>query len=495
MKFLGIKVGDHDYNFSFSDGIKVYYHKTERQLQVKHHGSTDSLLWVPIIKEWGFSPNELDAICVTSDEELYRENIDSSVNYHEIKGKQWFPNIKCPVYRLDHHLAHALSVWPIVDEIPKFSFVFDGDGDFQRSFSIFKDMDLIRFEKVCDVSSFGTILEKTSDLLNIKGHRLDLCGKAMGLKSFGKINLDYKNLIDVFSLTEIDKITNLTFWETITQKRFEDSKLSYLATIHNFAETKFPEFFKNYAEFDDLISFTGGVAQNSVINGKIQEKFPNCIIPPHANDDGLSLGCIEFLRIIHDQKRFDTTGFPFWQNDPEPEKPTDETIKKVAKLLSEGKIVGWHQGRGEIGPRALGNRSILMDPRIPNGKDIINHKIKHRENYRPFGASIIEDYTNKYFDMNYKSPYMLHVVKVKDSFLPSITHIDNTCRVQTVGNEHKYFYKLLQNFNQITNCPILLNTSLNDNGKPISSTEENSINLFENSGLDVLCIGDRIYQK
>jgi carbamoyltransferase len=164
-------------------------------------------------------------------------------------------------------------------------------------------------------------------------------------------------------------------------------------------------------------------------------------------------------------------------------------------MLAAGKIVGWHQGQGEIGPRALGNRSILMDPRIPSGKDIINNRVKHRETFRPFGASVLESHASTYFDINYRSPYMLHVVNVLDIGIPSVTHIDGTSRVQTVNQLHTSFYKLLTAFYELTGCAVLLNTSLNNNGKPIASTEEDSIEFFKSSNLDAICIGNRIYKK
>jgi carbamoyltransferase len=495
MKFLGIKVGDHDYNFSFSDGKNVRYHKTERQLQIKHHGSMDPTLWIPVLKNWGYSTDDLDAICVTSDEELYRDTHDPSIHYHLIDSNKWFPGISCPVYRLDHHLAHALSIWPVTNKTATVSFVFDGDGDFHRSFSIFKGLDLIHSEKVDDVKSFGALLEETALLLEISGMRLDLAGKAMGLKSFGNINYDYKDFSSIFSLTDINKISDITLWETITQTNFADSKLDYLATMHDFAEVKFPELFNKYASANDIISFTGGVAQNSVLNGKLQQKFPNIIIPPHSNDEGLSLGCIEFLRLTYQQEQFDKNEFPFWQNDPCPESPSKEIINEVAELLASGKIVGWHQGKGEVGPRALGNRSILMDPRITNGQEIINKQVKNRENYRPFGASIIKEYAPDFFNMQYESPYMLHVADVISSNIPAVTHVDGTSRVHTVDNSNIYYYELLEKFNQKTGCPLLLNTSLNNNGKPLTSSENDSIDFFKNSKMDALCFGNKLYKK
>lgn len=495
MIFLGIKVGDHDYNFSLSDGSTVRYHKTERQLQIKHHGSTDALLWIPVLRSWGYAPEDLDAICVTGDEELYRDSLDPSEHYHLINADVWFPGIKCPVYRLDHHLAHALSIWPVTDKTAKFSFVFDGDGDFGRSFSVFQGMQLIHSNSVSTVKSFGQVLEETAELLGIQGARLDLAGKAMGLKSFGQINTDYKNLVSMFSLMDINRVSDTVFWETITQHSFEHTKIDYLCTLHDFAESKFPEFFKQYAADTDVISFTGGVAQNSVLNAKIQQAFPNCIIPPHASDDGLSLGCVEFLRTQYQQEQFSKQGFPFWQNDPEPEAPTRNTINQVAELIADGKIVAWHQGRGEVGPRALGNRSIVMDPRLLHGQDTINQRVKHRENYRPFGASVLCDHVQQYFDMCYHSPYMLHVVPVASNCVPSVTHVDRTSRVQTVDHSNTHYVDLLHRFDQITGCPVLLNTSLNNNGKPIASSEQDSMQFFRSSDLDALCVGDRIYKK
>jgi carbamoyltransferase len=448
-----------------------------------------------VLKNWGYSPSDLDAICVTSDEELYRDTVDSSVHYHQLDSNKWFPGILCPVYRLDHHLAHALSAWPVTDKTPAVSFVFDGDGDFRRSFSIFRGLDLIHSEKVDDVKSFGALLEETAMLLGINGHRLDLAGKAMGLKSFGKVNDSYKDFSNIFSLTDINKISDITLWETITQTDFTDSKLSYLATMHNFAEVKFPELFSKYASANDIISFTGGVAQNSVLNGKLQQEFPNIIIPPHGNDEGLSLGCIEFLRLTYQQDKFDTEGFPYWQNDQILESPVTETINEVAELLANGKIVGWHQGRGEIGPRALGNRSILMDPQIANGQEIINKQVKHRENYRPFGASIIKECSSNFFNIQFESPYMLHVVDVINNSIPAVTHVDNTSRVHTVDSRNLFYFDLLEQFNKKTGCPLLLNTSLNNNGKPLASTEKDSIDFFKNSGMDALCVGNKIYKK
>jgi carbamoyltransferase len=136
-----------------------------------------------------------------------------------------------------------------------------------------------------------------------------------------------------------------------------------------------------------------------------------------------------------------------------------------------------------------------MDPRIAQGKDIINAKVKHRELFRPFGASVLEDHAAKYFDIKYPSPYMLHVVDVISTDLPAVTHIDGTSRVQTVNQSNLHYYNVLKEFYKLTGCAVLLNTSLNNNGKPIASTEQDSMNFFKSSQLDAICIGNRIYKK
>jgi len=228
-----------------------------------------------------------------------------------------------------------------------------------------------------------------------------------------------------------------------------------------------------------------------------KEKRKNLFIPPHCNDEGLSLGVVEFLRLYFNQEKFSNDKFPYWQSDESPNSdPSIETIKKTAKFLDEGKIVGWYQGNGEIGARALGNRSILMNPTVKNGKKILNNKVKHREWFRPFGASILEDEVSNYFHWNETSPYMLYVMNIldKNSFLP-ITHVDGTCRVQTVSSDLCNYYSLIEEFKTLSGIPMVLNTSLNNGGKPISGSINDAINLFSSTEIDVLVVGDEIYKK
>jgi carbamoyltransferase len=161
----------------------------------------------------------------------------------------------------------------------------------------------------------------------------------------------------------------------------------------------------------------------------------------------------------------------------------------VVKEILDQKVVALYQGQSEQGPRALGNRSIIFDPRNKDGKDIVN-KIKKREWFRPFAGTILKEYANEYFDID-ESPFMMYAVDVKSKELPCITHVDNTCRVQTLDEEiNPVFYNMIKEFHKETGVPVLLNTSFNVDGDPIVETLEDAIETFNKSALDVLYLPD-----
>ena len=212
----------------------------------------------------------------------------------------------------------------------------------------------------------------------------------------------------------------------------------------------------------------------------------------YCNDEGLSIGAIEFLRRKHKLKKPTIDNFPFNQSDEAPtSQPSLKTIKRVAKYLADNKIIAWYQGQGEVGPRALGNRSLLFNPFNKNAKNIVN-KVKRREAYRPFGASVLKEDVHKYLTKPIDNPHMLYVAKVKKPNLHGITHIDNTCRYQTVDQNNKYFYKLLKEFKKITGESIILNTSLNIGGRPIMSNKGDLLWFLNNSDIDYAVYGDEI---
>jgi carbamoyltransferase len=172
-------------------------------------------------------------------------------------------------------------------------------------------------------------------------------------------------------------------------------------------------------------------------------------------------------------------------------KGTDKLdIKKVAQAIADGEIVGWFQGKSESGNRALGNRSILADPRNPNIKDIINSKIKMREDFRPFAPSVLIEHYQEYFDTNQPSPYMSRIMPVKKDTIPGVTHVDGTARIQTVDrSDNERYYDLINEFYKITGIPMLLNTSFNCQ-EPIVETPEDAIKTFNKTKLDMLVIND-----
>ena len=177
----------------------------------------------------------------------------------------------------------------------------------------------------------------------------------------------------------------------------------------------------------------------------------------------------------------------------------NDVFSKAAASIADGKIVGWFQGRSECGPRALGNRSILADPRDPSMKDHLNAKVKFREAFRPFAPSILWERQQEYFDLDIPSPYMLMVSDIleeKRHLIPSLTHVDGTGRLQTVMKElNPTFYKLIERFNDITGTPIILNTSFNIRGEPIVETPDDAIRCFLGTGIDELFINDFFIQK
>ena len=173
--------------------------------------------------------------------------------------------------------------------------------------------------------------------------------------------------------------------------------------------------------------------------------------------------------------------------------------KVAAKLIFDGKIIGWYQGKSELGPRALGSRSILADPRPAENKNIVNARIKFREEFRPFAPSVLEEYVSEWFELDTISPYMLMIPKVKENkrnIIQAVTHVDGTARPQTVNKlVNPKYYSLIKFFYQLTNCPIVLNTSFNVKNEPIVDSPVDAIRCFYSTGLDYLIIGDYILSK
>ncbi|MCL4695130.1 MAG: carbamoyltransferase, partial [Candidatus Hydrogenedentes bacterium] len=263
------------------------------------------------------------------------------------------------------------------------------------------------------------------------------------------------------------------------------------------------------------LCMAGGVALNCAMNGRLlrESPFDEIYVQPASGDDGTGLGAAFQL---HHQLTGNGRGYvmddarigPSFTNDDIrefldrakiPYETPGNLVERTAELLAEGDIVGWFQGRMEFGPRALGSRSILADPTRPDMKDLINKYVKHREEFRPFAPSCIEERAPEFFEGCTWSPFMLFVYPVKPEVrekIPAVTHIDGTARVQTVSKRtHPQYYALLEAFERRRGVPIVLNTSFNVMGEPIVHTPEDAVRCFYSTGMDSLAIGDFVVRK
>ncbi len=267
----------------------------------------------------------------------------------------------------------------------------------------------------------------------------------------------------------------------------------------------------------DNVCITGGCAMNSVANGKItlNTPFKNAYIPVGAADNGTSFGAAFYVwnRILHKERCF-RLDHGYWGDETSDSdcheaieaagvpgrtfEDRDELLEYVVDALCAGKVVGWFQGKMEFGARALGNRSLLADPRRTDMRDIINLKIKFREKFRPFAPSILADHVKDYFELDDESPFMEKVFKIREEKreeIPAVTHVDGTGRLQSVTKEsNPLYYDLIDRFRKRTGVPIILNTSLNEN-EPIVRTPAEAISCFLRTAMDIIVLGNNVIDR
>jgi carbamoyltransferase len=369
--------------------------------------------------------------------------------------------------------------------------------------------------------------------------------KLMGLSSYGKSkyhDLILNELIDVKedgSLHLNMKYFAFTYDKIMITKKFEelfgiptrkeDSKIEQIhfdigASAQSVLEEVLLKMVNHvFKETNEKnLCLGGGVALNGVANNKILKEgpFENIHIPPSPGDAGSAVGCAAYAyySFLNNNRIIETESSEIIKNNVYvgPEYKNEEIklflisnniefeefdkkglLEKTAKLIEEQNVVGWYQGRMEWGPRALGNRSILADPRNEKMKEILNEKIKHREKFRPFAPSILEEYTKEYFEIEIPSPYMLLVANVKKpEIIPAITHVDGTGRLQTVSKKvNPLYYDLISEFFKLTNVPVLINTSMNVRGEPIVNTPEQAYQMILKTDMDYLAMGNYLVRR
>ena len=467
------------------------------------------------------------------------------------------------IFFSDHHLSHASSAFfpsPFEEAVVLTA---DGVGEWATTtVAVGKGNKLEIKKEIHFPHSLGLLYSAFTYYTGFKVNSGEY--KLMGLAPYGNPIYEdkIKKLIDVkedgtfrldqdyFNYAKGLTMTNNKFHNLFGQKprNSENEKITKFhmdiaSSIQKVTEEIMIKLAKSIRQEYNInnLCLAGGVALNCVANGKILEEkiFDKIWIQPAAGDAGGSLGAalalwhIQFKnkRLVenNDQMKGSYLGPEYSQFQIESELNSlgavfktydyDELLDKTSDYLSEEKAIGWFQGRMEFGPRALGARSILGDPRSENTQKNLNLKIKYRESFRPFAPSVLEEDVSTWFDMNVSSPYMLLVSKInedkkipmtsedkilfgidklniKRSEVPAITHVDYSARIQTVNkNTNKYYYDLISKFKKKTGCPVIVNTSFNVRGEPIVNTPSDAFNCFMGTELDYLIIGNCILDK
>ena len=463
--------------------------------------------------------------------------------------------IKARIIKVEHHRAHMASSFFLSGFKKSFILSMDAMGDFASTMwaigegskirvlgeinfphslgffytAITQYLGFLNFGdeyKIMGLASFGeeTFKKEFEEILSVKKNRFKLNlkyflhhKKDAGInfeKNYFKSNIIFSNLLEKKlgkRRQPGEKITgrhkDIAF---SLQKRLERAIMSLAAT-------------PTLRDSPNLC-LSGGVAHNSAANGKLLEKmkFENIYIPPAPGDAGLAIGAAFYLwnQMLKKPRSFQMEhaywGPAYGENEIESAirlhktefnkaryivkkaENDDMLCKKIASEISTGKIVGWFQGRMEFGPRALGNRSILADPRKNRMKDILNEKIKLRENFRPFAPSVLEEDTNTYFEQSHPSPFMslAHGIRSdKKNLIPAVCHVDGTARFQTVNKKtNPLYWRLIEKFKSLTGVPVLLNTSFNEN-EPIICSPDEAIDCFLRTKMDILVLERFIIEK
>ena len=397
--------------------------------------------------------------------------------------KLWDNYYKDGIYFIDHHQSHAAYAFINSGFEQSDILAIDGIGSKFRCVFFDKDQNLL------DLSDKLPIGWLWNHMSNLTGFGTLGASKLMGKVGYGKYSSYYYNVFEIIFEGPITEKKQKHF-SRIDLGHHGINDLAY--TLQKFTIDKIKEYVYPLKSCDNLC-LSGGVAYNGYMNEEFTKHYKNVFIPPAIGDEGQAIGTYQHADYVLNNNKHISNTFAGKKY----EWVGDEMIKykDVAQAIADGKIVGWFQGKSESGNRALGNRSILADPRNPNIKDIINHTIKMREDFRPFAPAVLEEHYKEYFDTNSPSPYMSRICKVKTDKVPGITHVDNTARIQTVNKKfNEKFYNLINEFYKITGIPMVLNTSFNCQ-EPIVETPQHALRTFKKTALDMLIINDYVIRK
>jgi carbamoyltransferase len=452
-------------------------------------------------------------------------------------------------HHLEHHIAHIASAYYCSPWEKAAGFSYDGSGDFVSTMMARCEGNEIEvLDRVFLPHSVGSLYTMICEFIGYSQYGDE--GKVMGLAPYGKdtyceeigkmvaaknggFQLDLSYFKPLGSNQGMQVLPDGTVrlarhFSDRMEKLFGEPRQPHteitprdmdlaFAVQHRFEEIFFHLLNQLHARvpLEDL-AMAGGCALNSVANGKLFDRTPfrRTYIQPAAGDEGLAIGAAlhTYHSVLKQPRRHALTHSYFGPefSDSRIQSALSSAglqgrklehsvfLEEVADQIAAGNVVGWFQGRMEWGPRALGNRSIVAHPGLPNMKDVLNARIKHREWFRPFAPSILADKQHEYFEHDHPSPFMLHVYKIrpeKRKDLCAVNHVDDTGRLQTVTREENpMYYDLISAFYRKTGIPVILNTSFNEN-EPIVCTPEEAIDCFQRTRMDVLAIGSFLVVK
>ena len=556
------------------DGKLLAATEEERFTRVKHWAGFPAQSILFCLKEAGITLNEVDHIAIGRDPKaklmkkvMYLLNnpmggLDTVINRLQNSRKvssleKEFASItgidekiiKQKIHQVEHHRSHLASAFFASPFEEAALLSIDGSGDFTTTMiGVGKNNNFHVLDSVDFPVSVGSFYTAFTQFLGFPHYGDEY--KVMGLAPLGEPK--YVDMLrDVIQFSENGLFSwNHKYFKSAKDivVTYGDDHIPYVGTLYTpYLEEKFGKAREKNAELtqyhkdiaasvqrftEELIfhivnhlqkrtglknlCIAGGVAQNSVANGKIlkNSKFENLYIPSAGHDAGISMGAAYYVyNQILKQPRAKAiysayTGSIF--NNDEIEQylksrninytryEDSELYDKVTNCLIDSGVVGWFQGRAEFGPRALGARSILADPRRNDAKDLLNAKIKRRESFRPFAPSILREYVDEYFELNDNVPFMEKVFpikKEKHSIIPAVTHVDGTGRLQSVDmNVSPRYYNLIEAFREKTGVPILLNTSFNEN-EPIVNTPGEALDCFLRTQMDMLVLENCVVQR
>ena len=491
-KIFAIALNLHDQNTY--DG--VYHNQRERHTRFKHNlpyhadaylhqsdilNTNDYRLNNEFVKEYWKKTDDITAFTWTNGGiRMMKDQIDS--DFLDFIPKKLFDYVlKDDFYYCDHHQSHATYAYFNSGFDESDILAIDGIGAKFRCIFVDKDKNIKDLSKELPIGWLWNTMSKITGFGSLGASKL------MGLVGYGSFSDYYYNVFETMISGDV-KEKNYDVHKLINVDRFGLEPLAY--TLQKFTLDKIKEHVYPLKTCDNLC-IAGGVAYNGYMNEQFTKHYSNVFIPPAVGDEGQAIGVYQHADYNLNNNKHKSKTFAGKEYEIDNHLKIEKVnYTDIAQSIADGKIIGWFQGKSESGNRALGNRSILADPRNPNIKNIINSTIKKREDFRPFAPAVLEEYYKEYFDTNSPSPYMSRICKVKTDKVPGITHVDGTARIQTVNKKfNEKFYNIINEFYKITGIPMLLNTSFNCQ-EPIVETPEQAVRTFKRTALDLLVIND-----